>query len=163
MSVRLVSSRRLQARAQSIVAGVCVLAIAGAAQAQNSVSQTVMLRVVGPNAAAMSPVTAAVPTRDANSSVAQGSYAIATSDSAQKITASLERALPRGVSVAVTLNAPAGATSIASAPLTTADTDVVTNIPATTIPALGLRYAIAGAGSVAGTDRTVVYTVLAAP
>lgn len=163
MSVLLVSSRGFQARARSIVAGVCVLAIAGTARAQNSVSQTVVLRVVAPNAAAMSPVTAAVPARDASSSVARGTYAIATSDSAQKITASLDRALPRGVSMAVTLNAPAGATSIPTAPLTITDTDVVTNIPATTIPALGVRYAIAGAGSMASTDRTVVYTVLAAP
>lgn len=88
-------------------------------------------------------------------------YAIATNETNQKISASLSRPMPSGVSLAVTLGAPSGAASVASSALGTTGIDVVTGISSTSASDLPIVYTLtAGAAAklTPGT-RLVTYTI----
>jgi hypothetical protein len=80
----------------------------------------------------------------------------------KKITAKLNSAMPAGVTLTITLAAPAGATSIGPVTLTTAAQDVVQNIGLGTFSNLAITYqlsATTAAGVVASASKTVTLTV----
>ena len=90
-------------------------------------------------------------------------YAITTNEANQKITASIDQALPIGVTLDVTLAAPAGAASIASVPLSTSGADVVTGISSVAAGALPITYRLSATPTVqmaAPAARTVTFTIV---
>jgi hypothetical protein len=98
------------------------------------------------------------------SAVATGTtYAITTNEVNQKITASLDRDMPDGVTLEVQLAAPTGAASVGSVPLGQAGADVVTGISSTAASTLPITYRLTAAPQVrlAPTSRTVTLTIVA--
>ena len=142
-----------------------LLAAAPAVQAQ-SATQTVHFRVVPRDQAEMRPPAAALPLRAAGASSAVGSYGITTDAGDRKITASLDREMPPGTSLSVTLGAPPGAVARTATLRTGTAADVVTAIPAMSDRALPARYVVnvvRDVRSARAEQRTVIYTVVAAP
>ena len=142
---------------------------AGAAKAQTAY-QTVTFRVNPISEIAVSgspaPIVIDAP-RGAAETRAQmpgTSYAITTNEGHQKITVALDRAMPAGVALAVSLGAPSGATSRGSVPLGTQAVDAVTAIPVGSGRALPIVYTLSATSAArqgaAGT-RLVTYTVTA--
>jgi hypothetical protein len=152
-----------------LVAAVTVLAALpqGSAGAQ-SATQAVHFQVNAVNQIAVSgaptlAITSATAGAGLTSATATGSsYAITTNESNQKITASINQAMPAGVSLEVLMGAPGGATSAGSVPLGTASTDVVTGISATASSALPITYRLNAATQVqmGPTARTVTFTIV---
>ncbi|HEY8174163.1 MAG TPA: hypothetical protein VIF32_00595 [Gemmatimonadaceae bacterium] len=90
-------------------------------------------------------------------------YAVTTNESNQKITASIDHALPSGVTLEVTLSAPTGASSVGAVQLTTAGADVVTGISSANASLLPITYrlsATAAAQMSAPEARTVTFTIV---
>ena len=93
---------------------------------------------------------------------ATATWAVTTNQSGAKITASINSAMPAGVTLSVDLTAPAGASSAGSQALGTTAVDLVTSITKVAQGALGVSYSLAAtpaAGVVASTTRTVTYTI----
>jgi hypothetical protein len=91
------------------------------------------------------------------------SWAITTNEVNKKVTASLDAAMPTGVTLKAQLAAPSGATSAGSVALGTAAVDVVTGISKLNASGLGLSYNLAAtsaAGVVESDTRTVTYTIV---
>ena len=91
------------------------------------------------------------------------SYAITTNELNQKITASIDQALPNGVTLDVTLAAPGGAASIGAVSLSTSGADVVTGISSTAASSLPITYRLSAAPSAqmpAPAARTVTFTIV---
>lgn len=106
----------------------------------------------------------ASPDRTRTSAVVAGtSYAIVTNEKNQKITASIDDAVPKAVSLAVALGAPQGAASKGLTLLSTTSTDVVTGISGSDGVALPMSYQWNGnAAAVARLgNRVVTYTITA--
>jgi hypothetical protein len=84
-----------------------------------------------------------------------------------KIVVSINSAMPAGLTLTVTLAAPAGATSVGPVVLSTTPLDAVTGIPLLTLLAThSVTYtfsATVAAGPVASSTRTVTLTLLADP
>lgn len=144
-------------------------AIPSVASAQTA-TQTVTFSVVSSTRVAIGNVTAPatrtslVADRTRTSAIVAGtSYAIVTNEKNQKITASLNGALPKSVSLAVALSAPNGAASKGMTPLSTTSTDVVTGITGTDSAALPMSYqwTSAAASAAALRNRIVTYTITA--
>lgn len=130
-------------------------------QAQHSVSQTVQLRVVAASQAAVQSAVAALPVRSTGPTIAMGTYGIATSETNQKISASLDRAMPAGTSLSVSMAVPSGAAAVETT-LGTAATDVVTGIPVSAASGLPVSYMIQGQVPRAKAERRVItYTFTA--
>ena len=96
------------------------------------------------------------------------SWSIATSQPARKVLASLDRVLPHGKALVVTMAAPTGAASAGPVVLDTVAADVVTGIPAVTQGELPLRYLVSADSTGARTPAaaqmvTVTYTVVEEP
>ena len=92
---------------------------------------------------------------------ATATWAVTTNQSNAKITASINSAMPAGLTLSVALGAPAGSTAIGSSLGTTA-VDLVTGITKLAQNALAVTYtldATPAAGVVASTTRTVTYTI----
>ena len=132
-------------------------------------TQTVTFSVVSSSRAAIASVAAPMTVRMASASrplssasVAGSSYAITTNESNQKISASLNEALPSGLSLAVSLSPPAGASSRGATKLGATAADVVTGISAASFSSLPLVYTLT-ASSVPerSNHRIVTYTVTA--
>lgn len=132
-------------------------------------TQTVTFSVVSSSRAAIANVAAPMTIRTASNrrtstsaSVAGSSYAITTNESNQKISASLNEALPSGLSLAVSLSPPAGASSRGATKLGATAADVVTGISAASFSSLPLVYTLT-ASSVPerSNHRIVTYTVTA--
>src|SRR6266545_6919173 len=90
-------------------------------------------------------------------------YALTTNESNQKITASIDQPLPSGVTLEVTLSAPAGASSAGAVPLSTAGADVVTGISSASASALPITYRLSATPAVqmsAPESRTVTFTIV---
>ena len=161
-------------RQGSWVLGVLGLALAvgsGAALrplgAQQSASQLVIFRILPASHASVAPVTRPMSLQGVQDE-SRGSWSIATNQPDRKIVASLDRALPRGSALVVTLTPPAGAMSAGPVVLDTTAADVVTGIPVTAQSDLPLHYLVNGNGTdpQAAADAqavTVVYTVVAQP
>jgi len=135
--------------------------------AQQSASQLVIFRVLPASHASVAPVTKPISLQGTQLE-SHTSWSIATNQPDRKILASLDRPLPCGSALVVTLSAPTGATSAGPVVLDTVATDVVTGIPVTTQSELPLRYLVNAdsAASRAVTDAqavTVTYTVVEAP
>jgi len=93
---------------------------------------------------------------------ATSSWNVTTNQTGAKITASLNSAMPAGLTLSANLGAPAGATSAGLTALGTTASDVVTGITKVANGPLGLTYrldATVAAGVVASTTRTVTYTI----
>lgn len=90
------------------------------------------------------------------------SWAVTTNQTGAKITASISSAMPTGVTLAVNLSAPTGASSAGSQALGTTAVDLVTSITKIAQGSLGVTYSLtatAAAGVVSSTSRTVTYTI----
>lgn len=133
-------------------------------------TQTVTFSVVSSTRVAIGSVAAPLRTAQASpdgtrtSAVVAGtSYAIVTNEKNQKITASIDGAVPRALSLAVALGAPSGAASKGLTLLSTTSTDVVTGISGSDGAALPMSYQWNGkAAAVAGIrNRVVTYTITA--
>ncbi|OJU80004.1 MAG: hypothetical protein BGO10_06855 [Chlamydia sp. 32-24] len=93
-------------------------------------------------------------------------YSVTTNGTNMKITGSVGAALPTGVSLAVTLAAPSGATSAGAVNLTTTAQNLVTGLTGVAASALGITYALtatAAAVPVSGATAVVTYTIVQGP
>ncbi len=91
------------------------------------------------------------------------SYAVTTNESNQKITASIDQAMPVGVTLEVALTPPSGANSAGAVPLGTAGADLVTGISGTSASGLPITYRLSATPSVqmsAPATRTVTFTIV---
>jgi hypothetical protein len=108
----------------------------------------------------ISAATAGSQPTSATSNVA--TWAVTTNQSGAKITASINAAMPAGLTLQANLAAPGGATSAGLTTLGVVAADVVTGISQLAAGALGVTYqldATAAAGVVASQSRTVTYTI----
>ena len=146
--------------------GVAAVVSGGSAGAQTA-TQTVTFSVVSSSHASIASFAAPLTVRtvsaksaSTSASVAGSSYTIATNESNQKISASLNEALPSGLSLAVLLSPPAGAASRGVTRLGATATDVVTGISAGHASALPLVYTLTASAVPTGSNsRVVTYTV----
>jgi len=141
--------------------------VSGTILEAQTATQTVTFSVVSSSRAAIANVAAPLTIRTASNrttsaSVAGSSYAITTNELNQKISASLNEAMPSGLSLAVSLSPPAGASSRGTTRLGATAADVVTGISATNAMSLPLVYTLT-ASSVPdqSNHRIVTYTVTA--
>ena len=147
------------------------LAIAGAsrlARAQTA-TQVVRFQVNAVSQIAVSGTTAPLVINSASAGSAPTSvtssgstYAISTNEVNQKITASLDQALPAGVSLEVSLAAPGGAASAGSVALGTANADVVTGISSLAASALPITYRLSATpvAQFSASTRTITFTIV---
>jgi len=150
-----------------ILATMALLAGAtSAAQAQTS-NQIVTFQVTAVNQIAFvgSPSlvisTATAGSNPTSATDVSATWAVTTNQSGAKITASIGSNMPAGLTLWVSLIAPAGATGIGNS-LSTVSVDLVTGITKLAQGALGVTYSLdatAAAGVVASTTRTVTYTI----
>ena len=151
------------------IAGGLLLAVALSAHAQTA-TQVVRFQVTAINQIAVSGsvapmiISSAAAGRASSPVTAAGtSYAITTNEGRQKISAALDRSMPAGITLELTMQPPAGATSPGPVWLTTAGADVVTDIPATSAAALPIVYKLAADAAVqlsAPSSRTVTFTII---
>jgi hypothetical protein len=146
-------------------ADVLALAIEPGSSLAQTASQTVTYSVVSMSRAAVSgtasPIlvrTATVSRAPTSASVSGTSFAITTNEANQKIAASLDEPMPSGVSLAVSLAAPAGATSAGTANLGATSTDVVTGISRVSAEALPIVYTLRASASALALSQTRVVT-----
>ena len=147
------------------VCGSLALALcAGQVQAQTA-TQMVRFKVVAMNRVAIASASASLTMQRPSAAnvrttaaVAGSSYGITTNEANQKITASLNAPLPRGVSLSVALAAPDGAKSKGTKALGTASADVVTGITAVSASELPITYTLSGSAEKIG-PRVVTYTI----
>ena len=155
-----------------LVLGVCmtILAVHPQAVVAQTATQVVTFsvvlssRVAIGNLASAAPVEAAVAYRKIRTSavVAGATYAVATSEANQKITASLDAPVPGNLSLAVALDPPRGAASKGLRGLSTTGTDVVTGITGSEGAVLPMRYRWNSAAAAAVLrNRIVTYTITA--
>ena len=90
------------------------------------------------------------------------SYAVTTNEANQKITASLDEAMPAGVTLEVTLAPPTGASGAGAVALSTGGSDVVTGIAPTSASGLPITYRLSATPAVqlSATTRTVTFTIV---
>ena len=152
-----------------LVAAVAGLIMLPAAHAgAQSATQVVHFQVNAVNQIAVSgaptlAITSATAGSGLTSATSTGSsYAITTNEANQKITASINQAMPAGVTLEVLMGAPGGATSAGAVQLGTASADVVTGITATASSALPITYRLNAATQVqmGPTARTVTFTIV---
>lgn len=96
------------------------------------------------------------------SATATAVWAVTTNQMNAKVTASINAAMPAGVTLTVALGSPTGATSAGAQALGTTAVDVVTGITQVAQSALGATYtltATAAAGVVPSATRTVTFTI----
>jgi len=150
-----------------LVAGLAFGAMARPVAAQQTASQLVIFRVLPASHASVAPVTKPL-SLQGEQPESRTSWSIATNQPDRKILASLDRALPRGSALVVTLAAPAGAASAGPVVLDTVAADVVTGIPVTAESELPVRYLVNADSSAPRTAIdaqvvTVTYTVVEEP
>jgi hypothetical protein len=151
-----------------IVIGACVGALS-TARAQTA-TQVVTFSVVPINRVAVTGAPAPLVMNSAvagqtpaSVSAAGGTYAITTNESNKKITASVNQALPAGVSLEVSLAAPDGAATPGNVALGTAASDVVTGISSLNAASLPITYRLTASpnAQVSGAaTRTVTFTIV---
>jgi hypothetical protein len=151
---------------RQILASIALLAsTAGFAAAQTTQVVTFQVNAINQIAFSGSPsllINTATAGSAPTSATANASWAVTTNQSGAKITASINSAMPAGLTLSVDLSAPAGATGAGSSALSTTAVDVVTGITKLAQGALGVTYSLdatPAAGVVASTTRTVTYTI----
>jgi hypothetical protein len=130
-------------------------------------TQVVRFRVLPASRAAVEPVTTPLSMRGANAA-AETRYAIGTTAPNRKLLASLDRAMPTGVSLSVAFTPPTGATTSGPVVLDTIATDLLTSIPVATETGLPVRYTLStdtAPARMGAEERevTVTYTVVEQP
>ena len=143
--------------------------VSGTILEAQTATQTVTFSVVSSSRAAIASIATPMTVRAAianstttSASVAGSSYAITTNELNQKISASLNEAMPSGLSLAVSLSPPTGAASRGTTQLGATAADVVTGISATNAMSLPLVYTLtASSVSDRSNRRIVTYTVTA--
>jgi hypothetical protein len=155
----------------SISTAVAMVLLAGATAGAQSATQVVSFRVNPISEIAISgspaPLVVDAPRssqQSATTTMGGTSYAITANEGNQRISAALNEPMPNGVSLAVSLDAPAGGASRGITALGTSARDVVTGIPAVAARGLPIVYTLNATSSArqgaAGT-RIVTYTVTA--
>lgn len=147
-------------RTVQVVTLVAFSATANRLGAQQQVTQSVRIEVIAVSHATATAMAAPVGPRSTSASLANGSLSLTTSEANQKITASLDRPLPRGVMLSVAVSAPSGAESAGRMTLS-ADmaSDVVTGMPMGDTKSMPVQLSASGGEA----TRLVTYTVVAAP
>ena len=150
-----------------ILATMALLAGATSAASAQTATQVVTFQVTAINQIAFSGSpslvvnTATAGSAPTSASDASATWAVTTNQSNAKITASINSAMPAGLTLNVALGAPAGTTSIGNSLGTTA-VDLVTGITKLAQSGLTVTYSLdatPAAGVVASTTRTVTYTI----
>lgn len=146
-----------------------LLGAAGSTHAQTA-TQIVRIQVNAINQLAVSgsPAPMIINTATAGSApspvtVSGTSYAVTTNESNKKISASVDQALPAGVLLEVTLDAPDGASSAGAVALNTAAADVVTGISSISASSLPITYRLSATADVqmnAPQTRTITFTIV---
>ena len=151
---------RLFNRTAHVLTLVALAAAANRLDAQQQVTQTVRIEVIAVNHATATAMTVPVRPRATSAAVANGNLSLTTSEANQKITASLDRALPSGMVLSVAVAAPSGAESAGQTALRS-DTasDVVTGMPTGDTKSMAVQLTASG-GEAA---RVVTYTIVSAP
>ena len=93
---------------------------------------------------------------------ASASWAVTTNQTGAKITASINSAMPSGLTLQANMSAPSGGSSAGAQTLGTTAVDVVTGITKLAQSGIAVGYtldATAAAGVVSSTSRTVTYTI----
>lgn len=155
--------------ARRFLAAIGVVAAASTAQAQTAtqdvtIQVNAISRIAVTGVAQSLTITTATAGSEPTAATATVSWAITTNQTNQKVTASLDAALPANVTLSASMAQPTGATSAGSQALGTVAVDLVTGISTLAQGGLGLTYtlaATAAAGVVASTTRTVTYTITA--
>ena len=157
-------------RRRVVLTGVLMLGVAfGVAQAQTA-TQTVTFQVVPMSRIAVSgaagPLVVSVASPGAQPTTATmggSTYGITTNETNQKITAAIDTPMPSGMTLAVALGAPPGASSAGSMTLGTASADVVTGISMVSASALPIVYTVSASATapVTSGSRTVTFTLAA--
>jgi hypothetical protein len=152
-----------------VAAVTAALGLATAPAGAQTATQTVQFQVNAVNQIAVTgnPAPLAITTATAGSALTSAtsagtSYAITTNEANQKITASIDQAMPAGVTLEVRLGAPSGALSTGSMPLGTSSADLVTGISATAASSLPITYRLNASTTVqmGPTSRTVTFTIV---
>lgn len=155
-------------RSLAVVCAVATLVPVGGARAQTA-TQVVRFEVnavnqIGVSGSPAPMVIGSATAGSAPTSVTSNgtSYAITTNETNKKITASVDQALPSGVTLEVSLAAPNGASSASYVPLGTAGSDVVTGISSTTASSLPITYRLSATPAVqlSAQARTVTFTIV---
>lgn len=136
--------------------GVVLSAGVHSVHAQQTATQTVVLRVIAVSRASIQSAVAAVPLRSSGAAVTTGTYGIATSETNQKIIVSLDRPMPQGTSLSVTMAAPTGASALAGTTVGVSPADVVTGISVSASSGLPIIYSLQGSALHAKAERRVV-------
>jgi hypothetical protein len=153
--------------AKRFLATIALVFAAFSAVSAQTATQTVTFQVDAINQIAFSgspslTINTATAGADPSSAVAAASWAVTTNQTGAKITASIGSAMPAGVILTVSLDAPAGGSSAGAQSLSTTSVDLVTGITKVAQGALAVSYSLsatAAAGVVASTTRTVTYTI----
>ena len=157
-------------RRMAALAGILALGSRIESLLAQTATQTVTFSVVPVSRVAVSgsagPIvvsTASAGSAPTSASMGGTSYAITTNETNQKISAALDQPMPSGVSLAVALSAPSGASSTGSMTLSTASADVVTGISSVSASALPIVYTLSATATaaVAPGTRTVTFTISA--
>ena len=143
-----------------------VVGASSAAMAQTA-NQTVTFQVDAINQIALSGspslvINAATAGNNPTSATANATWAVTTNQSGAKITASIGSNMPSGLTLSVSLAAPAGGSSAGSQSLSTTAVDLVTSITKLAQSGLNVTYtldATPAAGVVSSSTRTVTYTI----
>lgn len=143
------------------------LMVAATSAASAQVTQTVTFQVNAINQIAFSGspsllISTATAGSAPTSATASANWAVTTNQTGAKVTASINSAMPAGLTLSVDLAAPAGATGAGATALGTTAVDVVTGITKLATGSLGVTYtldATAAAGVQSSTTRTVTYTI----
>lgn len=151
-----------------MVFGVAALLGAASRLDAQSATQVVRFRVLPASRAAVEPVRTPLSMHGATTAQAETRYAFGTSEPNRKLLASLDRAMPDGVSLTVTLTPPSGATTAGPVMLDTVATDLLTSIPVASEAGLPVRYTLRAGespsrASAEERDVTVTYTVVEQP
>lgn len=153
------------------IAGATAL-VTGSVEAQSTASHTVGYSVSAINQIAvtgspsLSITTATAGSAPAAVTDATSSWAITTNQTTKKLTASINTAMPTGVTLEVSAVAPTGASGAGFQSLTTAAVDVVTGISQVAGTGLTLTYRLSAtlaAGAVSSASKTVTYTLITGP
>ncbi len=154
-----------------ILAALAMMTVASTASAQVTQDVTIAVNAISQiavtgGAQSLTISTATAGSNPTNASVTV-SWAVTTNQSNQKVSASIDAAMPAGVTLTAQMETPsAGGLSTGPNPLSTSSVDLVTGISTLAESGLDLIYVLSAtpaAGVVASTTRTVTYTITAGP
>lgn len=154
-----------------ILAALAIMTVASTASAQVTQDVTIAVNAISQiavtgGAQSLTISTATAGSNPTNASVTV-SWAVTTNQSNQKVSASIDAAMPAGVTLTAQMETPsAGGLSTGPNPLSTSSVDLVTGISTLAESGLDLIYVLSAtpaAGVVASTTRTVTYTITAGP